>query len=130
MNVVTLVGRITKDMEATFAASTGKAVVKFTLAVDRMKKGEADFIRCVAFDKTAETLANFTGKGSQIAIQGRIQTGSYDNKDGLKIFTTDVIVDRFDFCGGKNERAEGQPADKVNDGYIAVADSDSGEIPF
>ena len=85
MNNVVLVGRLTKDIELKYTQS-GMAVAKFTLAVNRQFKKEgqpdADFIMCTAFSKTAENLANFMRKGSQIGVVGSIQTGSYDNKDG------------------------------------------------
>lgn len=127
MNKVILVARLCGDPELKFIQGSGKAVTKFTVAVDRFKKGEADFIRCVAFDKTAETIANYLVKGSQIALEGKIQTGSYDDKDGKKVYTTDVIVERFDFCG-KSEKPASQDKPDSN-GYVEVGTGGS-EIPF
>lgn len=110
MNIVAMVGRLTKDVECR-ATSTGNVMGRFTVAVDRglskqqrqeaEAKGQptADFINCVAFGKTAELITNYFGKGGQIGIQGKIQTGSYQAKDGTKRYTTDVIVDRFHFVG-------------------------------
>lgn len=99
MNKVQLVGRITKDPELNFAANSGTGVTKFSIACNRMKKGETDFINCIAFGKTGEVIAQHFTKGGIIAIVGRIQTGSYTNKQGNKVYTTDVIIETFDFCG-------------------------------
>lgn len=102
MNFVILIGRTTKDVELR-QTSSGMAVALFTLAVDRRTREEADFIGCLAFDKTAETLARYVGRGTKIAVTGRIQTGSYVGKDGKKVFTTDVIVDSFEFCESRKQ---------------------------
>lgn len=107
MNKVILQGRITKDLELRQSQS-GTAVLGFTLAVNRkfVKEGEerqADFIMCKAFGKTAENINNYFGKGRLILIEGRIQTGSYEKEDGTKVYTTDVIVDGFDFTGEKKD---------------------------
>ena len=111
MNKTFLMGRITKELELK-SAQSGTAILSFTLAVNRKytKAGEekqADFIMCKAFGKTAENIARFFSKGKLILIEGRIQTGSYD-KDGQKVFTTDVIVDGFDFTGEKKQEASEQ----------------------
>lgn len=93
MNRVILLGRPTKDIEVRQAGDT--TVARFTLAVDRMKKEDpADFISCVAFGKPAETIGKYCGKGRRVLVEGRIQTGSYTNKDGGKVYTTDVVVER------------------------------------
>lgn len=99
MNKVQLLGRFSRDPELNFAANSGTGVCKFSLAVNRMKKGETDFINCIAFGKTGEVIAQHFTKGGIIAIVGRIQTGSYNAKDGTKRYTTDVVVETFDFCG-------------------------------
>lgn len=110
MNKVVLIGNLTKDVDLSFAANSGMAVGRFQVAVARMKKGESDFPNCISFGKTAETIAQYFFKGSKIAIEGHIQTGSYDAKDGTKRYTTDVIVDRFEFVGqGKQEQKEDNP---------------------
>lgn len=110
INKVILIGNLTKDVDLSFAANSGMAVGRFTLAVNRMKKGESDFPNCISFGKTAETIAQYFFKGSKIAIEGHIQTGSYAAKDGTKRYTTDVIVDRFEFVGqGKQEQKEDNP---------------------
>lgn len=111
MNNVVLVGRLTKDVELKHTQS-GMAVAKFTLAVNRQFKKEgqpdADFIMCTAFNKTAENLANFMRKGSQIGVVGSIQTGSYDDKDGKRVYTTDVICNNIQFLESRQEQQGGQ----------------------
>ena len=108
MNKLILIGNLTKDPELNFTAGSGIAVARFTVAVARMKKGESDFPSCIAFGKTAETISQYFFKGSKIAIEGHIQTGSYDAKDGTKRYTTDVIVDRFEFVeSSKNNNQSG-----------------------
>ncbi|MBS5937133.1 single-stranded DNA-binding protein [Clostridium sp.] len=111
MNKVILIGRLTKDPELNFAAGSGTAVCRFGLAVTRpFKKDETDFINCVAFGKTGETIAQYLTKGRQLAIVGNIRTGSYDAKDGTKRYTTDVVVESFEFIGqGKQEQKEDNP---------------------
>lgn len=105
MNNVSLIGRLTKDVELAYTPA-GVAVGKFTLAVNRAFKKdgdqEADFIRIVTFRKTAENTANFCKKGSQVAVTGRIQTGSYEGQDGKRIYTTDVIADNVQFLEPKS----------------------------
>lgn len=99
MNTVNLIGRLTKDPELKYT-SNGKGNTRFTLAVQRNKE-ETDFINCVAWEKTAENIAEYFKKGSQIAVQGSIRTGSYE-KDGRTIYTTDVWVYKFNFIGNNN----------------------------
>lgn len=113
MNTVMLIGRLTADPEA--RESQNGTVASFTLAVDR-QKGEADFIRCVAFGKTAENVMKYSGKGLRAAVQGSIRTGSYTNKNGDKVYTTDVNAFRVEFLDWK-EKQEEQPIsfESVND---------------
>ena len=107
MNNVTLVGRLTKDVELKGSKNGDTVIANFTLAVNRGGKDQgADFISCVAFNKTADLMEQYVGKGSQIGIQGRIQTGSYEDKDGNKRYTTDVIVDRLHFLDTKKKESE------------------------
>ena len=152
MNNVVLIGRLTRDPELKFIPSTGLAVAKFSLAVDREmsrdKKQEAasqgkptaDFIYITAFGKTAELCANYLSKGSQCAISGRIQTGSYTTQTGEKRYTTDVIADRVEFIGTRDQSSsnQGSPVqpdssffndfpDEDNDIFQPVDDED---IPF
>lgn len=140
MNLVALLGRTTKDIELRYSQS-GMAVAKFTLAVNReyVKQGEerqADFISCVAFNKTAETLANYVSKGRQIAIRGKIQTGSYVKDDGTKVYTTDIIVDSFYFADSKqggqtqgNYQAQPQQGSQQNLQPSWASDEDD-DLPF
>lgn len=129
MNSVALIGRLTRDPELRNAGET--KVTEITIAVDRPwskdKEKTADFIRCKAFGRRAETMAEYLSKGRQVGIDGHIQTGSYTKQDGTKVYTTDVIVDDFDFCdsgnGGKH-KAEEYP------GFHAYDDEDDSEIPF
>lgn len=98
MNRVFLIGRLTKDPEVRYTPQQ-MAVAHFTLAVDRVTKGEkkADFIKVVAFDKTAENIQKYVFKGSQVAVEGSIRTGSYKDKDGKTVYTTDINADRVEF---------------------------------
>jgi len=111
VNNVVLVGRLTKDVELKYTQS-GMAVAKFILAVNRQFKKDGqpdvDFITCTAFGKTAENLANFMRKGSQIGVVGNIQTGSYDDKDGKRVYTTDVICNNIQFLESRQEQQGGQ----------------------
>ena len=129
MNNITLIGRTTKDIELKYSKS-GLANCKFTLAVNRMKKDDpADFINCVAFGKTAEVVAEYVLKGHRLAVQGRIQTGSYDNKEGNKIFTTDVMVNNVEFLESKNgsEKEPQKPKPKKQSSENPV---DEDKFPF
>ena len=120
MNKVTESGRLTKDAEITYAQGNNMAVARFTLAVDRRFKQEgqptADFIRCIAFGKTAEFFERFGRKGTKFLIEGRIQTGSYTNKDGNKVYTTDVVVEEYEFAESKNANGSSpsQPASNMS----------------
>lgn len=108
MNKIVLLGRLTRDIELRQAGET--SVANFSLVVNRPFKrdGEpdADFFNCVAFGKRAETLAQYVHKGNQLAIEGHVQMGQYTNKDGVNVKTFDVMVDGFDFIGGKSENVE------------------------
>ena len=125
MNKAVLVGRLVRDPDLKFAAGSGNAVSRFTLAVTRQfKRDEADFISCVAFGKTAEIISQYFTKGKQIAISGSIRTGSYDAQDGTKKYTTDVVVDTFDFIekGTSNNNNTGVAED--------ITPVDDGDMPF
>ena len=132
MNKAILLGRLTRDPELRFAAGSGTAVSRFNIAVKRQfKKDETDFINCIAFDKTAETISQYFTKGKQIGIVGHIQTGSYD-KEGTKVYTTDVMVESFDFVDKADGQASGNKAKEgsnqgLEDGMEEVED---GEMPF
>ena len=101
MNVCVLLGRLTKDPELK-TTQNGKSVVTFSLAVDGFKKGETDFIDCVAWNATAENLAKFKKKGEQIALTGRITTRSYEDRQGNKRKAVEVTCNTIDFVGGKS----------------------------
>lgn len=109
MNHVTLIGRLTRDPELKYSNS-GTAFCRFTVAVNRdFNREEADFINCLAFKKTAETIAEYLSKGKRIALQGRIQTGSYENKNGEKVSTFEVVADRFEFVdSARSETSKNQ----------------------
>lgn len=133
MNKVVLIGNLTKDVDLSFAAGSDTAVGRFTVAVARMKKGESDFPNCISFGKTAETIAQYFFKGSKIAIEGHIQTGSYDAKDGTKRYTTDVIVDRFEFVGQANNNNQGNTSSNnfnQNNFEDEMTPVDDGDMPF
>lgn len=103
MNKVVLMGRLTRDVEIKTSAS-GTSVARTGIAINRkMKKDEVDFINLVAFSKTAEFLGKYFSKGDMLALEGRIQTGSYEKDDGTKMYKTDVIVEQLYFCGGKSK---------------------------
>jgi len=134
MNVVAIVGRLTKDVEVRYSqGEKATAVARFSVAVDRRfnnKEQSADFINCVAFGKTAEFLGSYFFKGMRIGLTGRIQTGNYTNKDGVKVYTTDVIADNVEFVESKKEREE-NPQPVKDDGFVNVADSiGEEELPF
>lgn len=112
MNQVVLIGRITKNIELKYTQNN-KAITRFSIAVNRNFKNangdyEADFINCMAFGNKAEILSKYCKKGDKIGINGRIQTGSYDDKNGNKVYTTEIVVDELEFCstGTKNEQNE------------------------
>ncbi len=135
MNKVILVGRSTKDVEARYGGANNTAMARMTLAVDRRFKKEgaeqtADFIGCVAFGKTAEFLGKYGKKGTKFVIEGRIQTGSYDNKEGQRVYTTDVVVENVEFAESKSSGANSEPAlQPSGDGFMDI-DPDIDEPPF
>lgn len=134
MNKVMLIGRIVRDPEIRAAGSS--TVAKYTLAVDRKfkKDGEptADFINCVAWGKLADFAEKYLHQGTKIAVEGRIQTGSYTNKDGNKVYTTDVIVESTEFCESKSSQKNnaGSASTNRNADFVNVAAEASDEIPF
>ena len=144
MNKVILMGRLTRDAEVRYSQGDSQsAVARFTLAVDRRFKREndpqtADFINCVAFGKTAEFLERFGRKGTKFAIEGRIQTGSYTNKDGQKVYTTDVVVENVEFAESKSSSGSDGgfvPADRpspsqASGGFMNIPGGIDEELPF
>lgn len=123
MNVAILMGRLTKKPEIR-TTTDGLSIASYTLAVDRLK-GEADFINIKAFGKGADFAEKYLDKGIKIAVTGRIQTGSYTNKEGRKIYTFDVVAERQEFCERKAESAPAQ-----DDGFMRVPDGVDEELPF
>ena len=141
LNHVVLMGRLARDVEVRYSQSQNgeMAVGRFSIAVDRYTnsgdENKADFINCVAFGKTAEFISKYFGKGNMLAVIGRITTGSYTNKDGVKVYTTDVVVERASFTGEKRELQdegghERQPSIKDSDGFMKVDESIEDELPF
>ena len=133
MNKVILIGRLTKDAETRYSGET--AVARYSLAVDRKykKEGEqtADFINCVAFGKNGEFAEKYLHKGMKIAVTGRIQTGSYKDKDGKTVYTTDIVVEEHEFCESKGAKENDVPTFKPNaDGFIEIPDGIEDELPF
>lgn len=132
MNSVNLTGRLTRDPEVRYTADQ-KAVARFSIAVDRYtrpgEEKQADFPNIVAFGKTAERVETFLNKGRMVGISGHIQTGSYINKDGVKVFTTDVIAERVDFLDPKGSQMpeRRQPAPEEPLEGFAQLDED---VPF
>jgi len=134
MNRVILVGRLTKSPDVK-NTTTGKAVANFTLAVDRRFKNkdgqkEADFINCQAWGKTAEIIGQYTAKGSQAGIVGRLQVRSYDGTDGQRKWVTEVIVDEFNFIGtgkksdGQQNQGQGVSVTDIDADFSLMADDD------
>ena len=129
MNQVVLVGRTPKEVELRYIPQTEKAVANFTMAVDRQTKDkQADFIRVVCFEKTAELCEKHLGKGKLVAVSGSIRTGSYDDKDGKKVYTTEVYANRVQFLEWK-DKDETEVKKNYNDveGFQAVDDD---EMPW
>lgn len=131
MNIVMLIGRLTRDPDTRWTAGDNpQAVSRFTIAVDRRKRDEADFISCISFGKNAENIQKYFGQGSKIAIRGNIRTGSYTNKDGKKVYTKDVIVDEWDFADGKKQEiSQEKPAHDPNE-FMNIPDGLEEELPF
>lgn len=137
MNKALLLGRFTRDPNVRYGQQSGKAVAAFTLAVDRAGKkqdGEqtADFISCKAFDKRAEFIEKWCSKGTKIWLVGHIATGSYKNKDGNTVYTTDVIVEDCGFAESKSVSAA-QPKERADSGedFMSIPDSlDDVGLPF
>lgn len=143
MNKVILIGRLTKDPEVRYTqGDKPMAIARYTLAVDRRFKRDgddsADFIPCVAFGKGGEFAEKYLRKGTKIAVCGRIQTGSYTNKDGNKVYTTDVVVEEQEFAESKasqgsqqnTQRGGQQKQDDPYDGFMNIPDGIDENLPF
>lgn len=133
MNVVVLMGRLTKDPETRYTqGAEPMAITRYTLAVDRrFKQGDqtADFISCVCFRKAAEFAEKYFRQGMRVTVSGRIQTGSYTNKDGQKVYTTEVVVDNQEFADAKREEKKQDPEIPEND-FVGVPEGFEEELPF
>ena len=146
MNRVILMGRLTRDAEIRYSqGESSTAIARFSLAVDRRfrKEGDeqtADFINCVAFGRTAEFMERFGRKGTKFVAEGRIQTGSYTNKDGQRVYTTDVVVESVEFAesksaasgsdGGFTPADRPSPSQAAGDGFMNIPDGIDVELPF
>ena len=134
MNKVVLVGRLTRDPELRYTGQ-GTAVASFSIAVNRRKQKdkpqEADFINCVAWGATGENLSKYQSKGSQIAVHGRIQTRNYENKEGKRVYVTEVVAEEIEFLGSKKDnQSNGQGYDEsMQDDFIPIDDNDD-DLPF
>ena len=136
MNKVVLMGRLTRDPEIRYGAGQSQtAVARYSLAVDRRFKRDAeqgtDFINCVVFGKAAEFAERYLKKGTKIAVVGRLQTGSYTNRDGQKVYTTDVVVEEQEFAESRNASgSNGSYAQTGDDGFMNIPDGIADDIPF
>ena len=144
MNKVILMGRLTRDPDVRTSSSNDQLkIARYSLAVDRAKRSEdnsegqqADFPSCVALGKSAEFAEKYLHKGTKILVEGRLQTGSYQNKDGVTVYTTDVLVERHEFCEskGSGDRAAADEAFIANaggdEGFINIPDGIDEELPF
>ena len=141
MNNVILSGRLTRDPEVRHSQNGNeeKVVARYTLAVDRIysKENQADFINCVEFGKLAEFAEKYFHRGLKLIVRGRIQTGSYTNKDGVKIYTTDIIVESHEFAESKRTSEQNSNAPISNDvpavgsdGFMNIPDGLDEELPF
>ncbi len=145
MNKVILMGRLTRDPEVRYAqGENAMAIARFSLAVDRRRQNNADgqtadFINIVAFGRLGEFAEKYLHKGTKVALSGRIQTGSYTNKDGVRVYTTDIVADDIEFAESKNSAgsdggyagAVSRPAPaSAGDGFMNIPDGIDEELPF
>lgn len=138
MNKVELMGRLTRDPDISYSGEGDKQlmIARYTLAVDRRVKKDqessADFISCIAFGKNAEFAQSYLHKGIKIAVCGHIQTGSFTNKDGVKIYTTSVVVDEHEFAESKNAGNGNWPVGPAPEGseFMQIPDDIDEELPF
>lgn len=143
MNKVILMGRLTRDPEIRYSQGNDQmAIARYTLAVDRRfnRNGDqtADFINCVAFGRSAEFAEKYLKQGTKIVATGRIQTGSYTNKDGNKVYTTDVVIEDQEFAESKGNSTESDsapsgrpnPANASADGFMSIPEGIEDDLPF
>ena len=139
MNKVVLMGRLTRNPDVRYTNSSSGdnfCIARYTVAVDRRFKRSgdgdsqtADFISCVAFGRNGEFAEKYLRQGTKIAVTGRIQTGSYTNKDGNKVYTTDVVVENHEFCESKGSNG-GTAADNSDTSFMNIPDNLEGDLPF
>ncbi|HKM03253.1 MAG TPA: single-stranded DNA-binding protein [Lachnospiraceae bacterium] len=146
MNKVILMGRLTRDPEVRYSqGDNAMAIASYTIAVDRRQsrnsgdENTADFIRCTAFGKQGEFVEKYLRKGTKMLVSGRIQTGSYTNKDGVKVYTTEVIIEEQEFAESKNSsgtdggfagNSRGDSSASSGDGFMNIPDGIDEELPF
>lgn len=140
MNKVILMGRLTRDPDIRYSqGDKPTANARYDLAVNRNFKDAdgkygVDFLHCVAFGKNAEFTEKYLKQGTQILVEGRIQTGSYTNKDGVKVYTTDIFVERQEFAGSKSDNQQNNsrpaPTTTSDDGFMNIPDNIGDELPF
>lgn len=136
MNRVVLMGRLTRDPDVRYSKGDNPvAVARYTLAVDRRQKKEsqeqsADFIQCKALGRNGEFTEKYLRKGTKICVSGSIQTGSYTNKDGQKVYTTEVLVDSQEFCESKGEAKPAAQTSGVPSGFMDIPDTIDESLPF
>ena len=137
MNKVIEIGRLVKDPDIRYSqGASPTCIARYTLAVDRKFKQEgqpnADFINCIAFGKLGEFAEKYLHKGTKIAVTGRIQTGSYKNKDGNTVYTTDVVVEEQEFCESKSQsNSQPQPTKSNDNSWMSIPDNlDDSSLPF
>ena len=145
MNKVILIGRLTRDPDVRYSQGTEPmAIARYTLAVDRRGRRDAnsdqtaDFISCVAFGRNGEFAEKYLRQGTKIAVTGRIQTGSYTNKDGNKVYTTDVVVEEHEFVeskgandGGSHQAADRpEPSSASAEGFMSIPEGIENDLPF
>ena len=135
MNKVELIGRVTADPEVRYTTTKDNqqmAIARYSLAVDRKgKDAGTDFINCVAFGKQGEFAEKYVKKGKKYGISGRIQTGSYTNKEGKKVYTTDVVVEEHDFCESKgSDNSQPAPKESADEGFMNIPEGIEQDLPF
>lgn len=144
MNKVILMGRLTRDPEVRYSQGTNgnTCIARYTLAVSRKFKNnegnyDADFVSCIAFAKSGEFAEKYFKKGQQVLISGRIQTGSYTNNEGQKIYTTDVVIEEQEFAESKGSSANRESRDNaameaagIGDGFMNIPEGIDEELPF
>ena len=135
MNKVILIGRLTRDPEVRYTqAENSTAIARYTLAVDRRfkKDGEqsADFISCVAFGKAGEFAEKYFKRGTKVMVEGRIQTGSYTDRNGNKVYTADVVIENQEFAESKGNNQGSRTQTDYGDGFMSIPDGIDEELPF